>query len=79
MTFCMRPVTRSAWVCLPVCKGYATDRASKSIVVPLMATVGINNKVTFLEKTGCVWRADPIRFSYVLTDPRTPREDMNWI
>lgn len=30
--------------------------ASSSVVVPLIATVGVNNKVTFLEKggTGCV-------------------------
>lgn len=40
------------------CKGRVTDPAPKSIVVPLIATVGINNKVTFLEKTGTgyVWK-----------------------
>ena len=40
-----------------------TDLAPKRVVVPLMATVGINNKVVFLEKTGYVW--EPIR-SHVL-------------
>lgn len=37
------------------------------IVVPLIATVGINNKVTFLEKSGTGYAYDMMLFDYTLT------------
>ena len=53
-----------------------------SVIVPLIATVGINNKVTFLEKTGTGYVVELLTNNlvmFIIIDSRTLLEDMNLI